>query len=167
MITTETQVIWEPGDLRHIDENVDAWLRDLVDDTVDFAAERLREHAPGAIDALVESEGGQFDPQLDAIEGVAGVIPDPTEEYISKSGSRRSDYPYYVDVGTGIYGPEERPITSMPGGVMGPIEFRGRMLYLTSIRGQEAQDFSGAATRDTDLWLLGHIRATAKRIGEP
>jgi hypothetical protein len=161
---TIVEVLWDQEWIGSLDDRVDSWLKDLVDDAVDFAAARLREHAPGRIDELVVSDGPQFEPQIGAIEGVAGVTSDPTEQFVSRRGSRRADYPIFVDVGTGIHGPLARPITAFPGHAMGPIEFSGRMIYPTEIRGQHAQDFSGEATRDTDAWLPAHIDTSAVRL---
>lgn len=165
-MATTVEVLWEPGWIDSLGEKVDRWLTDLVDDTVDFAAGRLREHAPGRIDEFVTSDGPQFEPQTGAIEGVAGVTSDPTESFISRRGSRRADWPLYVDIGTGIYGESGKPITAFPGDVMGPIQRGGMMVYLEEIRGQKPQDFSGAAMRDTDAWLPIHIELVAKRLGD-
>jgi hypothetical protein len=164
IITTE--VLFH-DDIRSLDDRVDLWLRDLVDDTVGYTAGRLREHAPGGIDRLVTEDGGQFDPQLGIIRGMAGVLPDLEEEveHPRGLGSNPADYPFYVDVGTGIFGEFGRPITAFPGGVMGPIEYQGRMIYPRSIKGQPAQDYSGAAHRDTDLWLAGHIKTSSAKLG--
>jgi len=149
-------------DLRDLDGRVDSWLRGLVGDTVDHAAGRLRHHAPGGIDALVTADGPRGEPQAGVVEGMAGVLPDLQEEidHPRGLGSSPADYPFYVDAGTGIFGEFGRPITAFPGGVMGPVEFRGRMAYSRSIKGQPGQDYSGAAHRDTDLWLQGHIPAS-------
>ena len=164
MITTKVTVIWEPGDLRAIDERVDAWLVDLVNDTVDFGAARLRDHAPGRIADFVTSDGPQPEPQIGAIEGVAGVTADPLEGFISKRGSKRADFPVYVDIGTGLYGEHGRPITAFPPNLMGPVEIAGQMRYLSEIAGQPAQHYSDEAMRDTDAWLPGKIRESSEKI---
>jgi len=163
--TIDIEVVDHDGSfLRSFEERVDAWLEDLVDDTVDHAAGRLRHHAPGAIDALVTSDGPQFEPEGGVIEGMAGVLPDPDETFVSARGSKRSDHPFYVDVGTGVFGETGRPITAMPGSVMGPIEWGGRMIYVKSIKGQRAQDYSGAAFRDTDAWLPFKIQESKSKL---
>lgn len=157
-MSTTVEVIWEPGELRAIDHRVDAWLIDLVDDAVDFAAGRLREHAPGRIADFVTSDGPQGEiHQGRVIEGEAGVTPDPLEGFVSKRGSRRADFPFYVDVGTGLFGEFHRPITAFPPNQMGPIEIGGEMVYVDMIRGQEGQHYSDESARDTDIWLAGHI----------
>lgn len=167
MATTVTvEALWDQESTRSLDDRVDSWLVDFVDDTVDFAAGRLRAHAPGRIDELVTSDGPQFEPEFGVIQGVAGVIPDPNETFVSARGSKRADFPLFVDVGTGIYGEHQRPITSFPPNQMGPVEVGGRMVYLDQIKGQPAQDYSGEATRDTDAWIPGHIRASAPRLGD-
>lgn len=165
-VVVTTEVLFS-GDTRSISGRVDSWLLDLVDDAVDYAAGRLRHHAPGGIDALVTSDGPQGEPQLDGVvEGMAGVLPDLQEkvDHPRGLGSSPADYPFYVDVGTGVFGEFGRPITAFPGGVMGPIEFRGRMIYPRTIQGQPGQDYSGEAHLDTDLWLAGHIRTSASKL---
>ncbi len=143
--------------LRSFDQRVDHWLLDLVGDAVEHAGHSLREHAPGGIkDLVIEDEPQDLGSR--SIVGVAGVIPDVDEQTITGGlGSAPSDYPFYVDVGTGIYGEHGTPITAFPGHVMGPIEYNGRMIYIKSFKGQPAQDYSGAAARDTDAWLDVHI----------
>lgn len=165
-ITVTTEVLWDQEWLDHLDDRVDSWLTDLTDDVVDFAAGRLRSHAPGSIDEFVTSDGPELEPQLGIIEGMAGVIEDPDEEFVSRRGSQRRAFPLFVDIGTGIFGEFGRPITAFPGHVMGPVEFHGRMTYPTIIAGQEPQDYSGAATRDTNAWLTGKIRASAQKLGK-
>jgi hypothetical protein len=163
-MSTEVTILWESSDLRDLDDRVDTWLVDLVDDAVDFAANRLRDHAPGRIGDFVMSDGPQGEPQFGMIEGMAGVTPDPLEGFVSKRGSKRADFPYYVDVGTGVYGEHHSPITSFPPNHMGPVEWRGQMVYFSQIRGQQPQDYSGEATRDTDAWLPEKIRESSKKI---
>jgi len=51
-VVITTEVLFS-GDMRSIGDRVDSWLTELVDDAVDYAAGRLRHHAPGGIDALV------------------------------------------------------------------------------------------------------------------
>lgn len=164
-VVITTDVLFS-GDARSIEDRVDSWLLNLVDDTVDYAARQLRRHAPGEIDALVTADGPQGEPQTGIIEGMAGVLPDLQEEIAHPRGlgSSPADYPFYVDVGTGIFGEFGRLITAFPGSVMGPIEFRGRMIYPRSIKGQPAQDYSGEAHRDTDIWLAGHIPVSAQKL---
>lgn len=162
-MSVTVEVIWEPGDLHALDEHVDAWLRDLVGDTVEHAASSFVDRAPGRIRDFVTSDPPQLD-RGSVIEGVAGVTPDPLEGFVSKRGSRRADFPLYVDVGTGLFGEHQRPITSFPPNLMGPIELGGEMVYLSQTRGQPAQDYSGEATRDTDAWLDSHIEHSMSRL---
>lgn len=140
---------------RTADERVDRWILDLVDDTAVYSGRKLVEHAPGTIKDLVSVDEAQAVQEHTAgsIEAVAGVHPDLGETEPRGLGSSSSDYPYFVDVGTGIYGEFGTPITSFPGGVMGPFEFQGRMIYARSVKGQPAQDYSGASFRDTNAYL--------------
>lgn len=164
-MATTVEVLWDSDWLDSLNERVDRWLTDLVDDTVDFAAGRLKEHAPGRIDELVTSDGPQFEPQFGVIEGMAGVTPDPTESFVSRRGSKRADWPLFVDIGTGIYGDTGKPITALPGEQMGPLIEHGMQFFFNEIKGQRPQDFSGAAARDTDAWIPMHIELVAKRLG--
>lgn len=165
MSTTVTvEALWDQESMHGLHDHVDSWLTDLVLDTVDFAGHRLREHAPGRIGDFVRVDYPHVG-NLGAIEGEAVVTSDPTEQFVSKRGSRRADFPLYVDIGTGIYGEHHRPITSFPPNHMGPVEIGGQMVYLSEIRGQPAQDYSGAATRETNAWLPGHIKVSATKLG--
>jgi hypothetical protein len=153
-------------ELHDVEAVVDRWLTDLVDDTVDYAAARLHEHAPGKITDLVGSEGAQFDPHIGFIEGEAFVLPDIQEEidHPRGLGSSPADYPFYVDVGTGVYGEHGTPITSLPGHVMGPVEWGGRMIYIKFDKGQRPQHYSDAAHKDTDVWLPGKIQEAKSKL---
>ena len=156
------------GFLGELDDRVDAWLHDAVDDASRFAGERLVHHAHGSIKDLVAvdeprpGDGG-------IIVGEAYVDPDFKEDFEDDGlgrglGSSPADYPYYVDVGTGIYGEFGTPITAFPGGVMGPIEYGGRMIYLKEIKGQPAQHYSDAAARDVDAFLDFRILAFSGKM---
>lgn len=146
--------------LESLDRHVDAWLVGLSDDLAGYAGDRIQQHAPGRIRDLVGIDRASR-ANLGIIEAVAGVHPDLDKELEGVGlGSSPADYPFYVDVGTGIYGEFGTPITSFPGGVMGPIEFRGRMIYASSIKGQPAQDYSGASYRDTTAYLPLRIAGT-------
>lgn len=154
--------------LRGLDRRVDSWLHETVSFGVDQAGRALVAHAPGRIKDLVETDpppprrlGG------DVFEGEAFVDPDH-ERYPGSGGkkSSRSDYPFYVDVGTGIYGPSGTPISSFPGGVMGPIEYGGQMIYARSVKGQPAQNYSERSFLDVDAMvdLRVHVGSLDDRI---
>ena len=153
-MAVHTEII-EAADLASLGDRVDRWLDDLVDDAVDYGARRLKVHAPGGIDALVVTDGPQYEPDVGAIEGVAGVTPDPVEESENPRGfeSSPADYPFYVDVGTGVHGERGDIITAFPGDLMGPILYKGRMIYIRFSKGQEAQLYSDRAAEDLYLWL--------------
>lgn len=152
---------------KRFDAQVDSWLTELVDDAVDFAGQRLEAHAPGNIKHLVTTDGPRLEADVGWIEGFAGVLPDFDEDPSGQRGlgSNPADYPFFVDVGTGVYGETGTPITSIPGHVMGPIEVGGRMIYAKSIQGQPAQRYSDAAARDTDAHIPIRISSTITRLG--
>jgi hypothetical protein len=152
---------------KRFDDQIDSWLTDLVNDTVNFAESRLRAHAPGKIKDLVTTDGPKFEVNMGWIQGFAGVLPDFNEDSLGDRGekSNPADYPYFVDVGTGIYGETGTPITSLPGHVMGPILMGGRMVYTKSIKGQPAQHYSDAAFRDTDVYLPLRIQSDIHKLG--
>jgi hypothetical protein len=142
---------------------VNTWLRDLVGDTVDFSADRLRAHAPGGIDALVESDRPSAD-VLGPIEGVAGVLPDITQETFNRGlGSDPADYPVFVDVGTGIFGERGTPIRTIPGHVM-VIDFPEGKLFTNVIRGQPGQHYSDRAFEETVGWLPGRLEVAVREF---
>ncbi len=151
--------------LRSFDERLDHWLVNLVGDAVEYGGQRLRAHAPGSIKELV----GVNEPtmmEVGVVEGTAFVTPGLDEDTLSGGlGSDPADYPYYVDVGTGIFGEYGTPITTIPGHVMGPIEYGGRMIYVKSIAGQEAQHYFDAASRDVDARLPSQIRGSLHDLG--
>lgn len=136
---------------------VNDWLYQLTDSIVFHEADQLHELAPGRIKDLVsvalarETEPGVF-------EGTAGVEPEVTEASFARGlGSDPADFPVYVDQGTGIFGEFRSPIYAIPGHVMGPIEWEGRTIYVTSFKGQPAQHFSDRAFADTVAWIPARI----------
>jgi hypothetical protein len=148
-------------------KRVNDWLYELVDATIFFAADRLRVHAPGGIDSLV---GVDLPHELEPgrIDGTAGVEPDITEEtFMSGLGSDPADYPVFVDVGTGIFGPERREIFTIPGHVMGPISWQGREIFVSSFKGQKAQHYSDRAYEDTTAWLPAKVELAKRDLGSP
>jgi hypothetical protein len=139
-------------------QRVDDWLYELVDGAVFFAADRIRAHAPGSIDRLVDVQvPNVLSPGV--IEGIAGVEPDITEETFGRGlGSDPADYPVFVEVGTGIFGEVGTPITSIPGHKMGPIiGSDGHFFYTTIVKGQPPQHYTENAFDETVIWMPGHI----------
>jgi len=149
-----------------LDDRVDAWLHDVVDEAVDYGGAQLVAHAPGSIKDLVGTDDPRPGDEGVLVHGEAYVIPaiDEKGDNDAKPGSNPEDYPYYVDVGTGIFGERGAPITAFPGGVMGPIEYGGRMIYLKSTKGQRAQLYSEAAADDVDAMLDFRIPAHSGKI---
>lgn len=147
--------------LRAMPAQVDAWLSELVDDFADFAGERLRAHAPGRIDQLVdvahdEPGGGR------SREAVAGILPDVTQENFSRGlGSDPADWPVFPDVGTGIYGEYHKEIQVIPGNVM-VFEHGDIRVFARSTRGQPAQHFSDRAFEDTVGWAPARVELAVR-----
>lgn len=122
---------------------IDDWLYEIVDEEAFWAADRIRQHAPGHISELVDVEPAH-ETATGAFEGIAGVEPEITEETFGRGlGSDPADFPVFVEIGTGIFGPEHRPISTIPGHVMGPIfdPEAGHNIYATSVKGQPPQHF--------------------------
>jgi hypothetical protein len=138
--------------LLRAEDAIDDWLYELIDAFAFEAASRLRHHAPGAIDLLVDVElAHQVGPG--AFEAAGGVEPYVVPwEFHRGLGSDPADYPVYVDQGTGIFGEKRSPITTIPGHVMGPIWYKGRRIYVQSFKGQPAQHFSDQSYTDMLGW---------------
>lgn len=130
--------------LRTEGQRVDDWLYEIVDGLVFYSAGRIKEHAPGGISELVDIRPAH-ETVTHAFEGIAGVEPDITEETFSRGlGSNPADYPVFVEVGTGIFGPVGTPISSIPGHLMGPIwdTAVGREIFVQVIQGQKPQHYT-------------------------
>lgn len=127
---------------------VDDWLYELVDGAVFYAAQRIKEHAPGHIDQLVDVSLAH-EHATGAFEGAAGVEPEITESTFHVGlGSDPADFPVFVEVGTGIFGPIGQPISSIPGHLMGPINDGGREIFVAVIQGQRPQHYVENAYHD-------------------
>lgn len=136
--------------MRTANARVDDWLYELVDEMIFVAAGRLRERAPGSIPGLVDIRPAH-ETATGAFEGIAGVEPDITEEtFHSGLGSDPADFPVFVEVGTGIFGPVGQPISSIPGHLMGPIfdPAVGRNIYVQTIQGQRPQRYAERSFED-------------------
>ncbi len=148
-----------------LDDRVDDWLYETVDAGTFIAEDSLKAHAPGSIKDLVGVDLPRFGLEGSIVTGEAYVDPDVEEGLSDRGlGSSPGDYPFYVDVGTGIFGEFGKPITALPGHVMGPIEYGGRMIYLKEVKGQPAQHYSDAAARDVDAFLDFRILSHSSKI---
>lgn len=142
--------------LRGAKGKVDDWLYELIDSVVFHAQAALRETAPGRIKGLVDVDiAKEREPSV--FEGSAGVLPDPLENFVSRRGSRRGDFPYYVEAGTGVYGEHASPILAVPGHLMGPIDFEGRDIFIRSFAGQRGQHYGEHAFEETVAWVPAQI----------
>lgn len=151
-------LVAEPG-------RIDDWLYELVDEVSFFAAGRLREHAPGHIDQLVdiklatELEVGHF-------EAIAGVEPEITPDTFGRGlGSDPADFPVFVDQGTGVFGEVGTPIETIPGHVMAFMGRDGHMVFTPRVAGQRPQHFSLHSFEDTVGWLPARIEFALRDLG--
>lgn len=153
--------------LRSADRRVDDWLYELVYSMVFYAADRLAAHAPGSITELVETQIAR-PTATDSLEGIAGIIPDITQEtFHSGLGSNPADYPVFVEVGTGVFGPVGHPISTIPGHLMGPFfdPEAGRDIFVQSIRGQRPQRYAEHSFDETVEWAPTKIREHLPELG--
>jgi hypothetical protein len=148
--------------LRSSHDQVNDWLYELVDSAVFYAAQRLRTHAPGQIDQLVDVTL-PHEPEPGRIEGVAGVEPDITQESFSRGlGSNPADYPFYVEVGTGIYGEFGMPIHTIPGTYPMAFEHAGTMVFAWETKGQKGQHYGRQAFEETAEWMPARIQLAVR-----
>lgn len=154
--------------LRTADDRVDDWLYEIVDEIVFFAAARMRQHAPGGISELVDVD--LADRQIaagDVFEGTAGVMPDITETgrpHHHQIGSNPEDYPVFVEVGTGIFGPVGEPITSFPGTVMAFL-WGNRQIFTNVVQGQRPQHYAEHSFEETVVQTEVVIRGALPELG--
>ena len=165
------------------ESRVDTWGRKLVNNTAEYAAGRLRAHAPGGIDALVSVNQTHLD-AFGALQAVAGVERDISMGTLGFSSSQGfddlrsqtrmpgiasdpADYPVYVDQGTGIYsvgdGAPGKPIHALPGSFMRFVAADGRLVVTTTVKGQRPVLFSAKAAEDT----LRHMPFLLEKAGHP
>jgi hypothetical protein len=148
--------------LRHGNVWVDRMMSDIVDDITDHAGDELRAHAPGRITELVGVSGAHME-EPGAIEGVAGVEPDIFGGQFDDGGvfsrgltSDPSDWPVFVDVGTGEFGEFHRPIQSLPGHPM-VFPVGNIRIFTQKVRGQRAQHYSDRAFAATVGWVPARL----------
>lgn len=153
--------------LHGAEPRVNDWLYELVDELVFHARERLQIHAPGGIDQLIDVRTAH-ETVTGAFEGIAGVEPDITEEtFHAGLGSNPADYPVFVEVGTGIFGPVGEAISTIPGHLMGPIvdPHTGRSFFTQIVQGQRPQHYAEHAFEDTVEVTEVRIRAHLPELG--
>lgn len=136
---------------------VDDWMYQIVDSIVFHASDQLKIHAPGRIKGLVEEDLPEV-PEVGAVGGAAGVVPDRTSYPAPPSdGSDSADYPIWVDQGSGVHIEGGSHIFPRHAKRMGPIQWRGREIFLLSQRGQAGQHFSDESFVETVAWIPGRI----------
>lgn len=141
--------------IRGVKGKVDDMLYELVDAIAFHASDQLRIHAPGHISELVDTDlATEVEPHH--FHAAAGVTPGESK-FVSRRGSRRADYPLYVEGGTGVYGETGSPILAVPRHLMGPIDFEGRDIFLSSIQGQHAQHYAERSFEEAVSWTPARI----------
>lgn len=169
--------------LRSAEARVDRWGTRFVNNVAEYAATRLRAHAPGGIDALVTVDETHLD-AFGVLQSIAGVERDVsvgTLGFSSAQGfdsirnrtrmpgiaSDPADYPVYVDQGTGIYSVGDnaprKPIHALPGSFMRFIAADGRLVTTTVVMGQQPTLFSAKAAEDTRR----HLPFLVDKAGHP
>lgn len=153
--------------LRGANRRVDDWLYELADSLTFFAAGRLVEHAPGKIKGLVGTKPAH-ETITGAFEGVAGVEPDILQENFHRGvGSDPADYPVFVEVGTGVFGPVGTVISSMGGRLMGPIPWEGRQIFTRVVQGQRPQLYAERSFLELVAVTPVRIKEELPSLGRP
>lgn len=149
--------------LRRSPDEIDDWLYELVDAAVFHAASRLRALAPGSISQLVGVEL-PHQPEPGRIEGAAGVEPDymgPTTP-VQGLGSDPADFPFYVEVGSGVHATDPEashsPIRTIPGTYPMAWEHMGNMVFAWETQGQKPQFYGLRSYEETASWMPARIR---------
>lgn len=138
---------------------VNRFMTDLSDDIAEHARDELLARAPGHITELVGLDPGHL-AEPGVVEAIAGVKPDVTEETLGQGlGSSPADFPVYVEVGTGIYGPEHRSIVMPPGRIM-VFDWENRRVRTPYIEGQPAQHYAEEAYESTVHWVPVRLART-------
>lgn len=186
--------------LRSGSDRISDWLYELVDDVMFYAVERIEIHAPGNIKLLVGYDPAHEVGDRHRFEAVAGVEPDISREGFrgvpasgisppgalagegsapfgamssqSGLGSNPADYPVFVEVGTGIFGPIGQPISTIPGHKMRWIgthyggEFgHGGFMFAETVQGQPGQHYTENAHSDTVAATPAKILAALPELG--
>lgn len=148
--------------LRSSNRQVNDMLYELVDATIFHAEDRLRAFAPGEISELVDINL-PTEPEPGAIDGAAGVVPDVRAATFGQGlGSDPADYPYFVEVGTGVYSEGEnasrQPITTIPRSY--PMVWErppGNLIFAWTVEGQKPQHYGRHSFEETSGWLPARI----------
>lgn len=153
--------------LRTEGSRVDDWLYELVDGLVVYATARVRELAPGSISELVDMVPAH-ETATGAFEGVAGVEPDLTDDGFAFGhvglGSDPDDFPVFVELGTGIFGPVGHPISTIPGHLMA-FEIDGHLVFAHVVMGQRPQRYAGRSFDDLVERTPVVIRTALPQLG--
>jgi hypothetical protein len=172
--------------IKHTDENIDPWLRDLSNSISARAFVLVKQNAPANVKPLVH-----FQPMLalgpdgvripqDAIVGVTPAI-EMKPKYVYKGNGvyalevpiqkpGKSDpkhFPVFMEVGTGEYGEFGKPITRDAGsGIMSWGEPEARHFAL-AVPGQRGQHFVRRAWATTVSGVPAQVRMRLPSLGAP
>lgn len=151
--------------LRAGEGHVNDWLYELVDAATFHAADRLRALAPGSIGVELIDVELPHEAEPGVIEGVAGVEPDLTQATFSRGlGSDPADFPYFVEVGTGVYGEFGTPIQTIPGTYPMAWESAGNLIFAWEVRGQKPQRYGERSFEETAGWLPARIELARREF---
>jgi hypothetical protein len=151
--------------LRSSNDQVNDWLYELVDSAVFYAAQRLRALAPGRIGTELVDVDLPVEHTPGVIEGAAGVEPDITQETFGRGlGSDPADFPFFVEVGTGIYGESGTPIRTIPGTYPMAFEHAGTMVFTWEVQGQRGQHYGRHSYDETVAWMPARIELARREF---
>lgn len=138
------------------ESNIERMLVDLVNDIAEHAHDELEVLAPGQIGTSLIGLNRAHSPEPGVIRAVAGVERDLSDEDALTGegglGSDPADYPVYVEVGSGVFGPIGQPIRSIPGHPM-VIQFPEGKIFTETVLGQHPQHYAQRAYENTVRWI--------------
>ena len=114
--------------------------------TIEGEAKQLVPHKTGSLRRSLVS---QVRPLLSGVEGLVGT---------------NIQYGPYVEIGTGIYGPEKRPITPKTAKVLAFKGQDGQMIFRKNVRGMPARPYLKPAFEESKARVEEFFRQALKRV---
>jgi hypothetical protein len=144
-------------------KRIRAELADVLDESARIGAQAARTYAPKRTTRLadqIKSQPARITAS-DALEAKVTLGKVDSRLRRGESGA----YPLAVETGTGVHGPEGRPIRSPRGGLM-TFFGRGGWVSKRTIQGQRPQPYMHEAFRDVDAYLPQRIDEAVHRLFE-